>query len=560
MSSATNVAAKASFARLIKISSDRLEVRVRLKPGVTIPSSLLRHELAERGVTHGISEEALTLAETSHDVARRLILAKGTPPQPGTAGCDVCGEAIPALPQVTVPDQVKIQVRDDGLEATITWPLGVPVDREALRKALLAARISHGYHRENLALLLDGQQRSEVVVIAAGQSPKPGSRAGFHMYPQARGRMPALLSQVEPGQIIARWEAGRDGAPGCDIHGREIPPPEIIQPDPELIAGPGTEQKTNQDRPDELVAARNGIVYQRPDGTVLVVEAKVITGDVPDKKTIKSNRVVVVKGNIESGAKMTCTADVIVTGNIHDAHMQIAGNLVCDGKIMPGENYLAVANTLRCHSAAQRIIMAGSAIIDGLAFACMITTTEDLSVHHAIGGRLIAGNSLHLTHAGDAYGNVTDLWAGHGLQTPRLRHLQNLQIAGRIRERELAVEDLQQVQERMAGVQRTLDRINQGAYVNEKEANDIGSRMDGLVKRSDRLDAMIEGMREEIERHRSGDSEGPDPFNLEHNVEVAINGAARRGTSSKLRMIKPCGLITPSTIIVENPKPARFIE
>jgi hypothetical protein len=526
--------ARLQFARLIRIDPDGMVARIKLKPGIRVPADLLHREMANAGVVFGIDEAAVAAAAIPDDERRLIQVAAGQRPGVGRAGRDVYGNEVAAVPATAVPDHLRISVREDGMEAVAHWPAGVPVPLEELRRALMEARVSHGYRREALTALLDGTHQSEGVVVAAGRSPRSGRRDGFYLIEAAGSRLPVSLERVEPGQILASWQEGHAGNDGLDVHGRQLAAPENDSADAELVAGSGTEMRLRDQRPHQLVAARSGTVYQRPDGTVVVAEAQIIDHSLGRSDRLRTNQVVVVNGDIEQGARVACTADVLVTGDIYDGKVQVAGNLMVGGAVRPGSNYVAVANTLRCRSVAQRVIMAGSAMVEGLAFACVITTTEDLIVHHAIGGRLVAGSRLHLKHAGDSYGNVTQLWAGHDLKTPRLVHLRNLQLAGRIREREMALEDLGQVQGRIADIRRSMERIQQGAYVNDRELAQITDRLTTLSQGSDRLDALIEGMRDEIQRSRHAANHGPDPFNLEHNVEVAIRGAARRNTTTKV--------------------------
>lgn len=527
--------ARLQFARLIRVDDDHMAVRIRLKRGIRIPPDLLRGELQRMGITYGIDESAIeSVAVAVEDRKRLVLVAAGDRPAIERPGRDVFGEELPALQPANLPEKMRITIREDGMEATAHWPPGVPVEIGELRRALMEARVSHGYRRDALAALLEGSHTQEETLVAVGRSPQMGRRDGFYLIDDASTRLPMSMERVEPGQILASWQEGHEGRNGLDVHGRDIAPPESGAADAELVAGAGTEMRLRDNRPYHLIAARSGTVYQRPDGTVLVADAEIIDHSLGKKDKIATNQVVVVHGDVEAGANMACTSDVLVTGDLYDSKVQVAGNLMVGGAVRPGTNYVAVANTLRCRSVAQRVIMAGSAHVEGLAFACVITTTEDLIVHHAIGGRLVAGSRLHLKHAGDSYGNITQLWAGHDLKTPRMVHLRNLQLAGRIREREMALEDLGQVQERINDIRRSMERIQQGAYVNDRELRQIADRLTTLTQRSDRLDALVEGMREEIARSRHAASQGPDPFNLEHNVEVAIRGAVRRGTSTKV--------------------------
>ncbi len=407
-----------ALARRIVLDKDRLKASLVLAPGASFSRFLLEQLLQATGVVFGVSSAAVHEATRASTIARRIILAAGTPPCPGLPGRDVRGEIIPASEAALV-----IRLSDDAMEAVALACPGAVVEPQLIEQAVKASGVRYGIDVQVLRRLRDGPPSADGrLVFAKGRPFLPGRPSGFTLCGEiANASIDRLdealqLTRVQPGTLLGVWCESERGRSGMDVLGRSraaVPPPERQPAD---CVGDGTELCRDAHDRLALRATRAGLCQRQVDGAVRVVGAYEIAGDLgPDHPLIDTDELVVVRGSVLAGAAIRSRGDVVVCGDLDDASVISGGNLEVGGAINPGGQELTIAGEVTAARSFVRRIMAGSLRITGEARNCELLATGDISVGQVVGGSLTAGGCIQVAVAGDADGTTTELWAGHRL-------------------------------------------------------------------------------------------------------------------------------------------------
>lgn len=400
----------AKLVRRIHFTDDRLTAWINLAPGATFPVVLLELLLREAGVVHGVSRGAVASASAPSDLPRRLILASGDPPYPGTDGRGVDGRVLSGQALELV-----LQVDDEAMEAWAYLRPGAQVGRAAVERQVKGLGLRFGLLKEAVKRLWEGPPvLSGRLCLARGKSAVPTRQPSFQVRAAELPGEPAGPRKVGLGTEVAVWEEAEPGVKGMDLFGRIIAVEPAREADPRQLAGEGVELARDRAGLLILKATRAGVVHRRPDGTVRVVPALEIAGDLgPDHPPVHSDDLVVVRGSVLPGARVSAAGDVVVLGDLHDAVIEAGGCVEVAGDICAGSEAVRSGGEVVVGGHVRRQVIAGALRIAGALEHCQVAATGGVEVHRVVGGAVVAGGDIRADHAGDALGTTTELWAGH---------------------------------------------------------------------------------------------------------------------------------------------------
>ena len=405
-----NSAQLAVLIKRIVVDRDGLRASLALAPGASFPRSLLDQLLASASVNYGLIEANLVAAGRPSDLPRRITLAQGDPPTPDCPGRSVRGERLPPCLESLV-----VRITDDRLQASVLFrPAQAPTAAEVYA-ALTAAGVVYGLDPAVINRFPQGP-RSGKAVVARGRKATPTIPPGF-VLPSA-DHVPTddgcpSLTTVAVGQIVARWQDGVPGTDGSCVGGQALPAESMVDRGPEELIGVGVELARNRDGDLILRATRVGVVQLQPDGVVRVVGVVEIPGDLgPDDPAIETGDLVVVRGSVMPGARITTTSDVVILGDLHDAVINAGGHVDVSGTIGAGDD-LQVGGTVVAGSVDGRRILAGNIRVNGTLRNSQLVATGDVIADAVVGGLVSAGGNIRVRQVGDEQGTPTVLWAGH---------------------------------------------------------------------------------------------------------------------------------------------------
>jgi uncharacterized protein (DUF342 family) len=492
-----------------------------------VHSTVLNRVLAQRGIIAGIDHRKLGQAASPTPQDRLLTVAKR---RPNRDADDLLGRPFP-------PAGPRIEITSNGLAAVLVLPQGCSPGREELASLLKEHGIRRGLDKEALADVLNAQaNRERAITIARGKPPETGPVGRFRLRGPSRGERPLAMTMVREGDTVATWHMPGGGLSGWTVTGSTLPPQRPVDSDPESMAGPGTEIRGTPPGPCTIIAACDGTCYQRPDGTVLVVDATEMgRAELEAVGQVQTNDVLVIDGGVGDGCTIVATSDLVVRGDVGNSRLTVGGNLLVEGSVLGGDQPITVAGEAQFANCRQRRLMVGALMCPGLAEDAFITAVMDVEVGHAVGGQLTAGRQLRLQRAGDDSGRTTRLWAGHSLGERECQHLAKVRLAGTVRERRLAVEDLTAVAAYVDDCLRKLARLRQSDIADPKAVKRLGKRFNQLRNRADRLEEQVETMRLDIKDQRSDQLKAARQLQEEHgDARILVSEQARHGVESRL--------------------------
>lgn len=405
-----NPAQLAALTKRIVLDRDGLRAALALAPGASFPRGLLDQLLAAAGVTYGLIEANLTASGRPADLPRRIVLAQGDPPTPDCAGRTVRGEKLPPC-----VDRMVVRIADDRLQAAVLFrPADAPSAAE-VRAALTAAGVVYGLDPAVIDRFPQGP-RSGKAVVARGRKATSTILPGFVLPSADQGPTEdgcPSLAQVTAGQVVARWQDGLPGTSGTSVDGQDIPAEAMVDRGPEELVGVGVELARNRDGDLVLRSTRAGVVQLQPDGVVRVVGVVEVPGDLgPDDPPIETGDLVIVRGSVLPGARITTTSDVVIQGDLHDAVITAGGHVDVSGTIGPGDD-LRASGTVVAGAVDGRRILAGNIRVNGTLRNSQLVATGDVVAEAVVGGLVSAGGNIRVRQVGDETGVPTVLWAGH---------------------------------------------------------------------------------------------------------------------------------------------------
>ncbi len=405
-----NPAQLAALTKRIVLDRDGLRAALALAPGASFPRGLLDQLLAAAGVTYGLIEANLTASGRPADLPRRIVLAQGDPPTPDCAGRTVRGEKLPPC-----VDRMVVRIADDRLQAAVLFRPADPPSAAEVRAALTAVGVVYGLDPAVIDRFPQGP-RSGKAVVARGRKATSTILPGFVLPSADQGPTEdgcPSLAQVTAGQVVARWQDGLPGTSGTSVDGQDIPAEAMVDRGPEELVGVGVELARNRDGDLVLRSTRAGVVQLQPDGVVRVVGVVEVPGDLgPDDPPIETGDLVIVRGSVLPGARITTTSDVVIQGDLHDAVITAGGHVDVSGTIGPGDD-LRASGTVIAGAVDGRRILAGNIRVNGTLRNSQLVATGDVVAEAVVGGLVSAGGNIRVRQVGDETGVPTVLWAGH---------------------------------------------------------------------------------------------------------------------------------------------------
>ena len=536
-----------ALAKRIIIDKERLKATLILAPGACFSRFLLEQLLQATGVCHGIAPPAIHEATRQSTIARRIILASGDPPAPGMTGRDVRGEVIPALELALV-----IRISDDCMEAVALTRPGQLVAGQEIEQAVKASGLRYGLDVLALRQLCDGPPPADGrLTIARGRTLKPGRPAGFTLCGEVSNTQVERLvdtqhfAQVQPGTLLGLWCEGERGRSGMDVLGRHCPSPVHTQRQPSDCLGDGVELAHDAQGRIAVRAVRAGLCQRQLDGSVRVVGAIEIAGDLgPDQPAIDTADLVVVHCNVLAGTTIRSSSDVVILGNLADASVHSGGHLEVHGAIAAGEQPVDIAGTVQASSIAVRRIMAGNLRITGEVRNCEVIASGDIDIARVIGGSLTAGGRISVAVAGDRDGTTTELWAGHRLDYGTQAAAAKLAERHHEAERDRLVSDRQAIASEITHMQAKQRRLGLSQFVAHNVLESIKGHLLLLEQHHQHVSAAAEGIRLSLAKHREVSSQLTQLGEDAHaGVQVAV--VAYAGVVARLANVEPEVLTAP---------------
>lgn len=511
----------ALLAKRIIVDQNGLRASLALAPGASFPRILLDQIVRAAGVVHGLLEPALHAATIPKDMPRRLVLARGTPASPGIAGRNVRGDSIPPLDV-----SVSLTIADDALQAVAYTRPGALARKADLELAIKGSGLRYGIDAEALRRLVEGPAApGGRLVVARGRAADPGRRPGFQLVGSVSNTTvdqvatEGNLRKVVAGETVAWWDDGLPARPGMDVLGREVAAPAQEPATPEGCVGAGTELTRDTDGRLALVSRVSGFVQRQADGCVRVVGIFSIEGDLgPDQPPVVTEDVVVVRGSVRAGAKITTSSDVVILGDLEDAEINAGGHVEVDGAIGPGAPIAAAGSVVGHGGGTSRTIMAGSVRIEGEVRDCELRATGDVSIKRVVGGSITAGGNLRVDVAGDSDGTTTSLWAGRHLTFAEEAKLAQLAAARADAERSRVMLERRALDTEVNRMQASRERMKGASFVNSAAAQALENRLRSLEAEAARVAEADETARKTLAASRQ---------QAQRMTDRGVNGAAR---------------------------------
>jgi uncharacterized protein (DUF342 family) len=498
-----------------------------LAPGASFPRVVLREVLKAAGIAYGVLPAAELEATRPSQQPRRLIIARGDPPAPGIPGRSVFG-----LPLDPDPAAIQIRVAEDGMSAAALVRPGELVPRPELEREIRRTGVRFGIDPEALRRLVEGPaDPTGRVVVARGRPVDAGRPAGWTLTGGAAAG--GLPRPVEPGQIVAVWEEERSGREGMDVLGHPIATAPSAAATPDALTGEGVEPGRDRDGRLCLRCARPGSVQRQTDGTVRVVEVRIIRHDLTAAdEPVSGDAVVVIEGSVLAGARICTTNDVIITGDVADAHIETGGTVQVSGAIVAGERPLVAAAGIEAGSLEGRQVIAGCVRIRGTMTGGEIIANGAIDVERVVGGRLVAAGTVRVGSAGDRDGTTTELWAGRSLALAEQARLAKLTDGRLEADRLRVVAELQVLGQEADNEARRQLRLAAGTTKPE-ELQRLEERLHRLKDQQERARRQEENARRKLAAVRT-DSDRLERAAVKMDTTVTVTGAAHAGVVARL--------------------------
>jgi len=278
---------------IVKHSADKMKAYVSLTSDFgPVTAGMVLTELLNKGVVHGINDEAVRAAVADADYNSAFVeVASGTEPQPGAGG------KIEML--IGVPDGEGAEGGESGEGGS-----GGGEDGDGY-----GGGESGGYDDYG------GGEGGAVKSAGAGAAADSGR-----------------LVFVESGDTLARHVPPEPGVDGMDVFGNSVSPPEVD--DVELTVGEGVVKVSSSSNPDIAVATCDGVLRRGADGKIEVRPFKEISGDI-DKAVgrVSFTGDLKITGSVCSGVTVVVSGSLEVGGNIESASVRCGGALVAAGRV-----------------------------------------------------------------------------------------------------------------------------------------------------------------------------------------------------------------------------------
>lgn len=310
--------------------------------------------------------------------------------------------------------EIKNQIGTDELQTVIlTIPIKLMVNYEAVSKAV---EISVGDNEGIMATFVEGRKpydgKVAKVIIDYDFSIEAGKET-------ADGKMDfkerRFVHNVDSGVQIAHYEESKPAIDGLDIYGNVM----TANFDKDECYRLGKNVAVDGDG-IKIISTTKGII-SNANGILSV--HNVIEIDKVDLSTgnIDVNGTVVIKENVTPGFKIRSEGDIIVNGNIENAHIEALGNLIVSGGIIGGhESKINISgNIYSSFIRNAKVTVKGDIIVNQLINAHISCNNRVIALSGKgtiIGGGISAQNGVHARIIGSASETPTVITVGRDLK------------------------------------------------------------------------------------------------------------------------------------------------
>jgi len=346
---------------------------------------------------------------------------------------------------------IEITVSEDNLAAFLRLTKGSPPvgTVQEIKDLLESKGIRHGIVPDEVIqkYLTDASPKSPPLEVAQGMPPVPGEDAHITYYFDTdplkigtlrhggtidyrdRGKIP----QVKKGTLLARKEPAATGAPGMDVFGEEIRPP---QPkDVKIRCGKGALKTEDGLRAH---ATQDGEPTLSPDGKVSVFPRLLIAGDVGLKSGhVQFDGDVDVTGSVQDGFRVQ--AGRLAAGEILRSDITVSGDIVVSGGII-GATIRGDGNLKARYIHHARIYLLGDVVVEKEVIDSDITTNGTFLVQagKVFNSRISAKAGIHAEQIGSNESRPCSLSVGldEGARA-KIEHLKELKKKKRAKRKKL---------------------------------------------------------------------------------------------------------------------------
>lgn len=354
-----------------------------------------------------------------------------------TSGLLSCVDGSATIVQVSPDSTIDIVIANDKLSAALivhpAFANGHVPELEEILDLIGKKGIVRGVNHQLLKKICHecskGKYRTEATTFAQGTPPADGidGSVEFLFETQTVFRPPSdakdsidyknvsLIQSASKEQVLARLRPAQPGTTGKDVLGAIIP---CRDGTPAQLPA-GTNTQVSASNPSELVAATEGIVRINSRQLVEVSECYTVEGDVDfHTGNITYDKSVSIKGDVKAGFNVTCGGDLDVYGTIEDSQISVGGNVLCRmGFVGHQHGTIDAKGDVSVGFIYNQTIRAnGSVVVAKEAISSRIRSHADIHLdgqsHSAVGGSLIARNSITAHTVGSENGVRTELTVG----------------------------------------------------------------------------------------------------------------------------------------------------
>lgn len=216
---------------------------------------------------------------------------------------------------------------------------GTPYTKQEIYELLKKNEVRAGYHSSNIAAMAKKKVYEREIKVAEAVLPVPGEN-GFYEYaidventvklPEIREdgtvdyQSMSVISNVQKGDIVARYHPARQGVPGMNVRGEEI----SVEPVRDLPPLTGKGIVPSEESKDVYEAAMEGKIEYK-DGRLNIISVHQVNGDV-DLITgkIEFYGDVVISGNVEAGVTIRAGKSLTIEGTVEAANLFAGEDIV----------------------------------------------------------------------------------------------------------------------------------------------------------------------------------------------------------------------------------------
>lgn len=284
--------------------------------------------------------------------------------------------------------------------------------------------LSDGQIRHQLEKLSESGKKTGIITVCKGVPAKNGQIEHYVLLKDINKKVGRVLENdrinfkekdifipVVKGEPILELKPMLPPQDGFDVLGGVLKG----QMEGEKLFIPGKNLEISKEKPNIFVAALSGVLFV--DSRKVSIESKVtINKDINlETGNINVEGSVEIFGNVTSGFEVHAGADIIIHGNVEDAIVSAAGNIIIDNGILGKEKTLIEAgNNIAIRFAQNSRLRAGNDIlIKESLIQCNVQAKNTIKVDGTVvGGELMGKYGITVKTAGSEKGVETKLIVG----------------------------------------------------------------------------------------------------------------------------------------------------